>query len=438
MTRSELQATLAHSQSETMTTTADAPVNNVLIIGAGIIGVSAAYHLSRLSPGLTIHLLDSSPSLFASASGKAAGFLARDWFPPATASLGALSFDLHRRLAEEHDGSRLWGYSPSTGFSLPEARRAPGGKKGEDWLFEGVSRSTSAAADAGSSSTAVLPLWLSAGREGASPPADILSSGATTAQVDPLQLCQFLLGQCLSRNVHVHHPVFVTDVITSSDNNTITGLSVSSPAGGPTTVLPCDALILTAGVWTPRVFEALFPNATVSLPITHLSGHSVVLRSPRWTAPEPGVSVTTACHAIFTTDDDACFSPEIFSRAGGDIYLAGLNTTAVPVPDLASEVQPDSASIEVLMRTARKLLGDDEVDVLRTGFCHRPVSRSGPPLLTRLMAQQTGVGLHGGVWVSAGHGAWGISMSLGTGLVLAELILRHGPSADVSQLGLHA
>ncbi|KAH9004337.1 hypothetical protein EDB86DRAFT_3072664 [Lactarius hatsudake] len=337
-----------------MTTTTDAPVNNVLIIGAGIIGVSAAYHLSRLSPGLTIHLLDSSPSLFASASGKAAGFLARDWFPPATASLGALSFDLHRRLAEEHDGSRLWGYSPSTGFSLPEARRAPGGKKGEDWLFEGVSRSsTSAAADSGSSSTAVLPLWLSAGREVTSPPADILSSGATTAQV--------YASSCLANAC----PATSTSTIPSSSptsqhssDNTITGLSVRSPAGGPTTVLPCDALVLTAGVWTPRVFEALFPNATVSLPITHLSGHSVVLRSPRWSAPEPGVSVTTGCHAIFTTDDDACFSPEIFSRAGGDIYLAGLNTTAVPVPDLASEVQPDPASIEVLMRTARKLLGD--------------------------------------------------------------------------------
>ncbi|KAI9445091.1 FAD dependent oxidoreductase [Lactarius indigo] len=435
MVRSELQATLAHAEPEAMTTTSDAPVNNVLIVGAGIIGVSTAYHLSQLSNGLTIHLLDTSPSLFASASGKAAGFLARDWFPPATASLGALSFDLHKRLAEEHDGSRLWGYSPSTGISLPEARRAPGGKKGEDWLFEGVSRSTSAAASAGSSGSAALPSWLSAERGVTIPPADILSSGATTAQVDPLQLCQFLLGQCVSRNVHVHHPVFVTDVITSSDN-TITGLSVRSQSGS-ITVLPCDALILTAGVWTPRVFKALFSNATVSLPITHLSGHSIVLRSPRWTAPEPGVSVTTGCHAIFTTNDDASFSPEIFSRASGNIYLAGLNTTAIPVPDLASEVQPDPASIEVLMRTVRKLLGDDEVDILATGFCHRPVSRSGPPLLTRLTSQQTGVGLHGGVWVSAGHGPWGISMSLGTGLVLAELILRHGPSADVSRLGLY-
>lgn len=151
--------------------------------------MATAYHLSQLSPGLNIHLLDSSPSLFASASGKAAGFLARDWFPPATASLGALSFDLHRRLAEEHDGSRLWGYCPSTTFSLPEARQAPGGKKGEDWLFEGVSRSTSGVVNVGRNGTGTLPSWLAVGREVAPPPADTLSSGATTAQVCVASCC---------------------------------------------------------------------------------------------------------------------------------------------------------------------------------------------------------------------------------------------------------
>jgi hypothetical protein len=68
---------------------------------------------------------------------------------------------------------------------------------------------------------------------------------------DPLQLCQFLLSQCLSRNVHVLHPVIVTDIITSPDN-TITGLTVRSPAGSRT-MRPSNTLLLTAGVWTPRV-----------------------------------------------------------------------------------------------------------------------------------------------------------------------------------------
>jgi len=229
--------------------------------------------------------------------------------------------------------------------------------------------------------------------------------------------------------------VTVTGVVSSTPDDTITGLTVCSPDGSERT-MPCDALLLTAGVWTPRVFATLFPKATISLPITHLSGHSIVLRSPHWSAIEPQVHRVTGCHAIFTTDSDANFSPEIFSRVSGDIYLAGLNTTAISVPERASEVQPEPASVEVLIRIARKLLGADQVNVLQTGFCHRPVSSTAAPLLTRLSSEQTGVNLNGGVWVSAGHGPWGISLSLGTGLVLAELLLGKSPSADVSRLGL--
>ena len=151
----------------------------------GIIGVSTAHYLSRLSPGLAIHLLDSCPSLFASASGKAGGFLARDWFRRPTASLGALSFDLHRQLAEEYDGPRRWGYSPSTAFSLPESRLHPDDKRGEDWLLEGHRPSAAAAADVNLNDPVVLPSWLVAGRsrDWASPHAKVASSEGTTAQV---------------------------------------------------------------------------------------------------------------------------------------------------------------------------------------------------------------------------------------------------------------
>ncbi|KAH9968854.1 FAD dependent oxidoreductase [Russula dissimulans] len=430
-----------------------APIKNVVIIGTGIIGVATAHSLSCLSPGLAIHLLDSSPSLFASASGKAGGFLARDWFRSATASLGVLSFDLHRRLADEHDGSRRWGYSPTTVISLPEARLVLNNKKGQDGLREGLSRSASAsapapaaAADSERHDPTALPQWLAAGRDPtttittqAAPPspANVVSSDFTTAQINPQELCHFLLDQCRSRNVHVHHPVTPTTLVLSSlpDDSTtatITGLTVRSPDGSER-VVPCDALLLTAGVWTPRVFSTLFPNATISLPISHLSGHSLVLRSPHW---KPTVPPPTGCHAIFTTDSDANCEPGIFSRAGGDIYLAGLDTKKIPVPDVASEVQPEPASIEVLLRLARKLLGDDQFDVVQMGFCHRPISSTTAPLLTRLTSKQTGVNLHGGIWVSAGHGPWGISLSLGTGLVLAELVLGKSPSVDVSRLGL--
>lgn len=66
--------------------------HSTVIIGAGIIGCATAYHLSRsghTKPD-TIHLVEASPELFASASGKAGGFLAAD----CTSSSRAVSGEL--------------------------------------------------------------------------------------------------------------------------------------------------------------------------------------------------------------------------------------------------------------------------------------------------------------------------------------------------------
>lgn len=87
---------------------------STVILGSGIIGLSTAYYLSKHQPGSSIHLVDPSPTLFASASGFAGGFLAQEgWFQSAAASLGALSFREHARLAEKHGGGDKWGYARS-------------------------------------------------------------------------------------------------------------------------------------------------------------------------------------------------------------------------------------------------------------------------------------------------------------------------------------
>lgn len=88
-----------------------------VILGSGIIGVSAAYYLSKHQPGSTIHLVDSSPRLFASASGYAGGFIAKDWFHDSVSSLGELSFNEHQKIAEAHQGKENWGYSKSVSIS---------------------------------------------------------------------------------------------------------------------------------------------------------------------------------------------------------------------------------------------------------------------------------------------------------------------------------
>ena len=147
---------------------------SIVIVGAGVIGTSTAYYLSQSKTYKgEIHLLEASPELFASASGYAAGFLARDWFPPQLAKLGALSFDLHKQLAEENNGYEKWGYSRSSGTVLEEF---PGAANGADWLMKGASRSVAAAriGPAGGS----VPTWLKRHSD-----LDVISDGSTTAQV---------------------------------------------------------------------------------------------------------------------------------------------------------------------------------------------------------------------------------------------------------------
>lgn len=155
--------------------------SNTVIIGAGIIGCSTAYYLSTSAspsriPPSSIHIIEASPQLFASASGYAGGFLARDWFGPAVASLGALSFDLHKQLAEEHDGRKKWGYSTSTGTSLTQEPHT--GARGDDWLRDGGSRAEQAGTHEFVEGSG--PAWLTR-RNGAR--VEVISEDETTAQV---------------------------------------------------------------------------------------------------------------------------------------------------------------------------------------------------------------------------------------------------------------
>ncbi|KAJ2809025.1 hypothetical protein H4R20_000448 [Coemansia guatemalensis] len=95
----------------------------VVIIGAGIVGVSTAYftvkRLAEKHPAETrprvVLLEQCEPGC--SASGKSGGFLARHWSDGTdTEQLAQFSYDLHGKLAQEHDGAERWGYRPLDTF----------------------------------------------------------------------------------------------------------------------------------------------------------------------------------------------------------------------------------------------------------------------------------------------------------------------------------
>ncbi|KIP12797.1 hypothetical protein PHLGIDRAFT_113391 [Phlebiopsis gigantea 11061_1 CR5-6] len=266
------------------------------------------------------------------------------------------------------------------------------------------------------------------------------------------------------------------------------GSEKSTHDGTYTLDVPCDSLVITAGCWTPRVYRSLFPNAGRIPRVTALAGHSVVVKSRKWMsnkarrklqaklaagalgdAPQEGIPTTTSpsaestmstsstasaattgrvsptlsifsrsssyssittsspstsppalphsypqppypgvTHAIFTSDR-ARYSPEIFSRLSGDVWLGGLNSSNIPLPPLPTMARVDPTAIDKLMHTAGALLGSADLG--------------------------DGVRVPGGVFVATGHGPWGISLALGTGWVVGEMVLGREPSVDVATLG---
>ena len=127
--------------------------------------------------------------------------------------------------------------------------------------------------------------------------------------------------------------------------------------------MPCTRLVIAAGAWSPKLFSALFPKATVRIPINPLAGHSLLLQNPFFKTDENEV-----CHAVFATDTLG-FSPELFSRADGEIYIAGLNTTQIPLPDVSVDAKVDPSAVKKLKDCAAEMLGSvndgEELQVLR-------------------------------------------------------------------------
>ncbi|KAF1831335.1 FAD dependent oxidoreductase [Decorospora gaudefroyi] len=408
-----------------------------VVLGSGIIGLCTAYYLSEsgnTDPD-SIQLVDSSPELFRCASGLAAGFLSADWFAPSVSSLGALSFKLHAELANTHSGRTTWGYSQSTGISLSQDSESAIGGSGEDWLENGTSRAQVANHNRPwAEEQKARPQWLRRTQEGIM---EVISREGTTAQIDPLRFCQWLLETVKKRGVRMHQPARATGIAKDTQGS-LSGVRISQD--GTETELPCTRLVIASGAWSPRVFSTLFPTSKTRIPISSLAGHSLLVRNPHFKPEEVDKEV---CHAVFATDTLG-FSPEWFARLGGELYLAGLNSTTIPLPDVATDVQANDKAIEQLKQCAKAMMlsiPDKEMEVMREGLCFRPVTSSGRPIVARIADEELGGvktrgGGSGGVFIAAGHGAWGISHAPGTGLVLAELIEGRPPSAKIEALRL--
>ncbi|KAK9466557.1 FAD dependent oxidoreductase [Lipomyces arxii] len=319
------------------------------------------------------------------------------------------------------------------------------------------------------------------------------------AQIHPHRLCEFLLKQCIDMGVEVLHPAQLHSIKTNSDGIVVSAVIRDLHTTMDRTVTDTITLIIAAGAWTSRVFESLFPEGEYHPPITSLAGFSMTVTSPllRYNGPLPisdpsSTPGSTASSSFDINNDDldlisheeenfevneadddsqirdalfirttgrSKWAPELFSRSNGEIYIAGLNAAGfhpslgsmAPASHFNTEDAVDDTIVEdaeatpqqrsqhlnnfvILKQAAQSLLGPD-ISILRRSLCLRPVTTTGEPIMGLVLPCL--VSGTKGVYISAGHGPWGISLCLGSGKVMAELInTGKASSADISGLAV--
>ena len=408
-------------------TSSSSPPQHVVVVGAGIVGSSTAFFLRRRDPSLKITLVDAAAKVASAASGKAGGFLARDWSGDPLMRAG---FDLHAQLAEEF-GAEEVGYrrmrTVSASFSMTS------------------SSSSSKNSNFSSSPPSVAP-WLSP----AAARVSAMGDEATTAQVHPELLTRRLAersGAVLELGAEVSGLTFdPTSSSSSSSSNKKSSQQhqVSSVSLRDGRELRADAVVLALGPWMGQAARSWDLPAGISLPeISGQRAHSVVLKPSSSSSSKEEKIYATAVFAAVARQDRVA-EPEFYPRADGTVYVCGESDDA-PLPSAAEAAERASSSAGEENGKTSPSSSSPSFDPKRTAMLRQMAAVVSPgalgPETSELVTEQAcylpvppprGNGLPiislvsntDNLFVCGGHSCWGILKGPVSGQRVAEMVVE--------------
>ena len=204
-------------------------------------------------------------------------------------------------------------------------------------------------------------------------------------------------------------------------------------------VLSCDKLVLAAGPWTPAVLRTLFPQSSVNLEPVISAGEWIVFENPN-------TSNNRSVSAVYL-DKIVGQKLEFAGRDDHTIWATGEKNATGEVPDVGDIPQPNLESLEKLKVYAKHFLKRSRVDtqdmegfrVLSQGRSYRPATRTGLPFIggvpaPKLFTQQCH-NCSTRVYINSGHGSYGITLGMGSGKLMTQMVLGERTDLDISMLG---
>ena len=348
-------------------------VPDVIVVGGGIIGVSAAAHLAEA--GRRVTLIERA-EIAAGASGRNSGVVQHP-FDPVLVELHLETVELYRTL---------------DGFAMPAA---PAGLLSVTHDVDGVRRLTASIA---TSHPGLRPRFVDPDEMRAVEPT--LAPGVAACRLDigypvgPAAATRAYAARAERAGVEVR---IGAEAILWRDGTTIEGVIVDGAR------LAAGEVLVAAGPWTPSIVD---PSG----------GWRPIVR--RWGVVVPVTLETPPGHVLEEAEisiepgrerDTEAESGHAFSlvTAGG---VSSLGSTF-----LAGEPDPVATVPSLVRRGARFVPSIADAPVGPPRLCARPLSLDGRPLVGRVPAVDR-------LWVAAGHGPWGISTGPASGRLVADLI----------------
>jgi glycine/D-amino acid oxidase-like deaminating enzyme len=358
--------------------------SKIVIAGGGVIGSSISYYLAKANIASTI--IDP-VGIAPAASGKAGGFLARDWSDGSPIGLlQQRSFDLHAQQAEDL-GAATIDYRRLECVAVGCDERAtftkPSGKKlqGVEWADINVLGSR------------------------------IMGGTDTIAQVHPKKLCDAMWKY----SQDIGSKLIIGKVVEAivDDSGSITGVKLDDGS-----TIDCDALVIACGPWTGAA-KSWFPTK-VGKAIPQMLGvkyHSILIQSPR-----------VLNQAVFFSGHG---DPEVYPRPDGDAYITGFPDPAVVVTESPGneEIRPDVVSrlVDATKKVSSEL---GPIPPHTEQSCYLPTTNDGIPVIGEIPGVK-------GAYIGGGHGCWGILNGPATGEAIAELLTEgETKHVDIKMLGV--
>lgn len=394
-------------------TASDTNLETTIIVGGGSIGLNTAYHLALLAKASEqprrIVVVEIFNETFAAASGQNTGCLHHEFREdegPILEPLGKYSFQLWGERAEDADFRAAVGYrahnffelNPGSGFGL---------EKLPDWLQYD-------------------PSW--------DVDESVLSS--PSAMVNPMEVGKWITSECLRLGVEIRTNNRVISAALSSSGRV---QSVDLNTAGTTSTLHCTSLVLAAGPWTPDLYHQLFPASTVDLKGVSVGGDWILFRNP--------YRIIEMSNAFVALDGIVEEKLEVVGRQDGTIWLIGRKDGKATLSAPGTNASPNETMIDELLGRARAYLREparkDSVThkdcapfpILSTGRGIRPGRTSLLPIISQVpgpMISTDNVRSEAsGVFINWGHGSYGLTLGMGSGKVMSQLICGQEPDVDL-------